>query len=126
MIKDNMVFTQAERPLNRTEIIGTYGVEASLFISDMELDSGGLQMREEVKEILTDQCRKVITADVLDVPFLKLLYKNDAMKQLVIDALDIRAFDLRNRIVPKSDGKEYEDVKMLDELIYKLRILLDE
>ena len=123
MIKDNVSFTTMESGFDQIELIGTYELNTSLLIREAMWRSGGKEIIDEAKELITEQLRKVIVADMLDVPFLKLLYKNDAMKHIVIDALDRRSWDIRNHIVEKSPKKDYEEMHILEEIIYKLRTL---
>lgn len=121
MIKDNIHFTTIESRFDQIELIGTYELSSSLLIKDIMWRQGGKRVADEAKDMISDQLRKVITADMMDVPFLRYLYKDDAMKEIVIEALDRRAFDMRTNIVPKSPKKDYEIVKALEHIIYTLR-----
>ena len=124
MIKDNIHFTTIESGFDQIELVGTYEVSTSLLIREAMWRSGGKEIMNEAKELITDQLRKFIVADMLDVPFLKLLYKSDAVKNVVIDALDRRAHDMRMNMEPGIlDKPKYEELKILELIIYDLRTL---
>ena len=122
MIKDNVHFKTSESGFDQIELVGTYELGTSLLISEVEWRQNRAQIEPEAKQLITENLRRVITADMLDIPFLKLLYKNDALLYLVVDTLDRRAYDMRMNMIPGVLGKErYEELKMLELLIYDLR-----
>ena len=121
MFIDNTNFTTKESNFHNIELIGTYSASASLLIKDTFWREGGEELMKEAKELISDQLRKTITADMYDVPFLKLLYRNDSAKEVIIEALNRQAWNIRNNIHVKTQKKEMEELKLLEDVIYQLR-----
>ena len=126
MIQDNITFLEDRSSRGQVEVIGTYEISESILVKEEMLREVGSDIKKEIKSRLTEGLHCTITADALDVPFVKKLYKGERLKDIVIDALARREMDLRMNLAARQlEKSDYEEVNFLGELIYQLRTMKD-
>ena len=61
------------------------------------------------------------TADMLDVPYLKALYKDNVLRYMIADILEEYIMERKSILSGKLSREQIEKLKMLDKIVYELR-----